>query len=411
MTVTIRRLTGPDEFPAMSRNDMRAFSTDRPMDEIVEAAARMLGAGGGERVWVGDDGGEIVSNIGTIPFELTMPGRRVTPVAGITWVAVSPTHRRQGLMRRGMDAAVADARARGETMALLYASEASIYRRVGFGMATHMRSVAIDVRRTSLERRTNSTAASTARLRYVDTAEAGETLPAIFDRGRPGSPGVISRHPGWWTHHVADPPRATDGMSAPFVVVHPDGYVRYRSRERWIESDPQHLIEIDELLALTDDAHTALWGFMLDLDLVSEVVVPRFALDDPLIWRLTNPRALRTTAVNDAIWVRVLDTAAALSARRYATRSEVVLEIVGGGPRVAGRWHLDGGPDHAACSSSRGEVDITLDAADLGSIVLGGVSPEALRRAGRVAEHRPGESARLAAMFASDPLPFCTTAF
>lgn len=310
-------------------------------------------------------------------------------------------------MRQGMDVAVADATARGETMAILYASEASIYRRVGYGVSTQFRAVSIDVRRTALLK--PSTSAS--QLRYLSPDQAGEVLPTIFDRNRTRMPGHISRYPGWWRFYVAAPPAPTDGMSSTYVVAHPDGYVRYRTKERWTDANPNHRIEVEELVAVTDEAHAALWHFLLTLDLVQEVVVPRMALDDPLPWRLTNPRAVQTTAIVDGLWTRVLDTAAVLSARRYATRSEVVIEVVGGGPGVAGRWHLEGGTDHAACTSSRAEVDITLDAADLGSIVLGGVSPEALRRAGRVIEHRAGESVRVASMFASHPLPFCTTEF
>jgi len=407
MAVTIRKLAGPDEFPAMSLNDTRAFSSDRPLSDLIEGAGRMYAAGGGERVWVGDEGGEIVSNIGIVPFELTMPGGSLTPVAGVTWVGVSPTRRRQGLMRRSMDVAVADATARGETLAILYASEASIYRRVGYGVSTQFRTVSIDARRTELVR--PSTTA--AQLRYLLPEQAGELLPAIFDRNRIGMAGHISRYPGWWQFHVTAPPTPTDGMSQTYLVAHPDGYVRYRTKERWTDFVPDHLVQVDELVAVTDEAHTALWEFLLSLDLVQEIVVPRFALDDPLPWRLTNPRAIRTTALVDGLWTRVLDTAAALSARRYATRSEVVIEVVGGGPGVAGRWRLEGGSDHAACAASRADVDITVTAADLGSILLGGISPEMLRRAGRLVEHRAGESARLTSMFASDPLPFCTTEF
>ena len=45
-------------------------------------------------------------------------------------------HRRQGLLRRMMDALVDDAVADDEPVAMLTASEGSIYERFGFGIST-----------------------------------------------------------------------------------------------------------------------------------------------------------------------------------------------------------------------------------------------------------------------------------
>ncbi len=71
-------------------------------------------------------------------------------MAGMTWVSVAPTHRRQGLLRRLVDAVHADADERGEPMAGLQASEAAIYERFGYGAATRWRHVEIDRRRVQI---------------------------------------------------------------------------------------------------------------------------------------------------------------------------------------------------------------------------------------------------------------------
>src|SRR5438270_8072415 len=53
------------------------------------------------------DGGRIVATAGAFPFDLTLPGDRTTPMEGVTWVGVLPTHRRRGIltamMRRQLD--------------------------------------------------------------------------------------------------------------------------------------------------------------------------------------------------------------------------------------------------------------------------------------------------------------------
>ena len=69
-------------------------------------------------------------------FQLSVPGQEMLPAAGVTYVAVLPTHRRRGvlssLMRRQLD----DVRDRGEPLAILWASEAVIYGRYGYGRAS-----------------------------------------------------------------------------------------------------------------------------------------------------------------------------------------------------------------------------------------------------------------------------------
>ena len=56
--------------------------------------------------------------------------------AGVTIIGVLPTHRRRGYLRAMMRSLIDDARARGEPVAVLWATEDTIYGRFGFGMAS-----------------------------------------------------------------------------------------------------------------------------------------------------------------------------------------------------------------------------------------------------------------------------------
>ena len=58
------------------------------------------------------------------------------PAAGVTFVAVMPTYRRQGVLSSLMRRQLADVRDRGEPLAILWASEAVIYGRYGYGRAS-----------------------------------------------------------------------------------------------------------------------------------------------------------------------------------------------------------------------------------------------------------------------------------
>ena len=44
-------------------------------------------------------------------------------------------------------------------------------------------------------------------------------------------------------------------------------------------------------------------------------------MDEPVRWRLADPRQLRTVGIEDRLYVRILDTAAAFEARGYQGRA------------------------------------------------------------------------------------------
>src|SRR5260370_6289105 len=69
-------------------------------------------------------------------FQLSVPGQEVLPAAGVSFVAVLPTHRRRGVLRSMMRRQLADIRRRGEPLAVLWASESVIYSRYGYGRAS-----------------------------------------------------------------------------------------------------------------------------------------------------------------------------------------------------------------------------------------------------------------------------------
>src|SRR5689334_20136010 len=87
-----------------------------------------------DRVLAAFDGGRAVGCAASWPLRMTIPGGEL-PAAGVTWVAVLPSHRRRGLLREFMRRQLDDLHARGEPLAVLTASEAAIYGRFGYGIA------------------------------------------------------------------------------------------------------------------------------------------------------------------------------------------------------------------------------------------------------------------------------------
>jgi predicted acetyltransferase len=192
----------------------------------------------------------------------------------------------------------------------------------------------------------------------------------------------------------------------------PDGYVTYRIKEGDGEGD--NTLFLSEVISVDADVEAALYQFAFDVDLTDKFVLRFEPVDSPLPWRLRDQRAYHAMGVWDFLWVRVLDTAAALSARRYAGEGSIVIEVVDAfrpDGAAAGRFRLDGGPDGATCAADNGaDADITTTVDALGSAYLGGVRWTTLAGAGRVSG-TPEALQRADAMFASTPLPFCNTGF
>jgi len=356
------------------------------------------------------DGGRVVATAGAYSFDLTVPGGAQLPMAGVCCVTVHPTHRRRGLLRRMVDAQLDDVAARGEPLAGLTASEASIYERFGYGTATFTTRWELE----SDHARLQPTPVSNGSVRIVDAAAAATAAHAVYSRIAPTRVGELARPAAWW------PRLFRPGERGPrfFTVVHdgpdgtPDAFARYVLEDRWPDGVAANTLRVLEIQAVDAEAEASMWSYLFGVDLVGTITAGERPVDDPLRWRLPDARRLRVRQLRDHLWVRVLDVATALSARTYGAHDALVLEVVDGfRPANSGRWLLDGGPDGATCTRTDRAADLVLHAADLGALYLGGVPASTLAAAGRVREITSGAVARGDALFLVQPSPWCTTHF
>jgi predicted acetyltransferase len=366
-----------------------------------------------ERSLAAFDGQAMVGETMVASFHLTVPGG-VLPTAGVTSVAVSPTHRRRGVMtaltRRQLD----DVRERGEPLAALYASESAIYGRFGYGLASFKAEIGIERAHTAFAGPEHEPRS----IRVISKEEALAAYPAVFETVRPHRPGFHDRNEAWWQYNFQDPERGhhRQGFNSYIYALcdgpeGPDGYVVYRTKNDWDGGHPNGILEVVEQIAANTDAYAALWRYCFDVDLMARTSAWMRPIDEPLMHMLADPRRLRFT-VQDGLWVRLVDVPGALAGRRYLAEGKLVLEVKD--PFCSwneGRYELVGGPDGAECSSSDAEPDLVLSAADLAALYLGGVRFDTLRQAGRVLENVAGAVRRADAMFTWDPPPWCPDMF
>jgi predicted acetyltransferase len=374
-----------------------------------------------DRVRVGHDGGEIVVGGRAYSMAMTVPGGEHLGAAGIAWVSVSPTHRRRGLLRALMDELVADARSRGEALAILTASEGGIYRRFGFGVATRWQQLSIDRPRARLlPELVPDPDELASRCRFIDLADAYEPVARVHDRVRAVRPGVVTRPESLFRCTLLTAAQDAPGAHRRVVVHHderdrPDGYAIWTAEQAWrLDGTPDSTLTLHELVAVDGAALRALWSLVLGVDLVATVVVRNRPVDDPLPMMLADVRAAAVTLVRDGVWARVLDVATALAARRSMIDGGLVLEVVtpdGGDDPAAGRWRWESGPAGSSCSRTDASPRLTVGLAALGALLLGGTSCRALHDAGLVDEHLPGGVDEADALFTWPTAPWAITNF
>jgi predicted acetyltransferase len=354
-----------------------------------------------------------ISTCGAYSRTLTVPGGSV-PAAAVTVVTVQPSYRRRGLLTEMMKHQLQDVAQRGnEPVALLWASEAAIYGRFGYGPAGPRLHLTGKTKATAFRPDVDLGPGS------VGEVERDQAIPIIkrLHQGLlPNRVGALNRDDNWWVVKWHDPEQWRHGASAYRFALHydkrgrPDGFVSFRVKTRWEESDSAAEVAIDEIDASNAAARAALWRFVLDLDLVRTFSVDS-APDEPLRYLVNDLRSVKA-GVQDGTYARLVDVPRALAARRYLSELDVIIRVED--PllsRNTGSIRLEADSDGAVVTKSRRKPDLIMDVRELSAIYLGGTPLLALTRAGLVAERTKGAAAATAGAFGWSQPPFCPDFF
>ena len=216
------------------------------------------------------DGDRLVGTAATWSMTLSVCGGTV-PMAGLTMVSVRASHRRRGVLRRMIAAHLADARGRGEPVSGLWASDARIYGRFGYGVAAEG------------DELTAGSDDGFARGRLLDDVEvlgdeaAARLLPPVYAAALDRRPGMFARSDGWWHwRRIADRPDLKGDRTPRRHAIcrragEATGYVVYRQHLAFEEGRPAGTVDLEELVALDARAEASLWHHACHLDLFPRV--------------------------------------------------------------------------------------------------------------------------------------------
>jgi predicted acetyltransferase len=344
---------------------------------------------------------QLVGTADAVTSGLTLPGGTVVGHAAVTHVGVLPSFTRKGIATDLMRHQLHDVAARGETVATLRASEATIYERYGYGVASSSQSIEVHTARAEL--RPGLGAGGPVRL--LDAKGVWELLPRIYTENRPSRPGTIDRPDVWWQGVRL----RTESSPQPwYVAVHGEpgaetGFARYRpiDTDKWFVSD-QRTIVVEDFFAPDTKTYLGLLRFLLGLDLIDRVLFWMLPLDDPLPWLLLDRRAARVTATHDETWLRVVDVEKALSARQYQGTGDVVVAV--DDPLLpANSITVAITGDGAEQTDRRPQVHV--GAAGLAAVLLGGATWRSLAVAGLAHTDDPAALAAAERLFAVREAP------
>ena len=391
------RAPRPDDLEALVALDFRNFGATVEEGDVDEVRHEL----DLDRFLVAWDGAQMVGAAGSFDLELTLPGPSTVPMSGVTWVSVAASHRRRGVAGRLMAGLDELSAGFGEPILGLTASEGGIYERFGYGVSTRIRVIEIERHRATIDPRWEPEP-----VELVIGQDRADDLIERYDRFRRTRVGEVSRPDPLFRSMTLDRKKPT------FAALHPDGYAIYSVEPRWNDGHPAHQLHLTELVAITPEAHLALWNLVLSVDLVGSIRCLRsVALDDPLPQLLTDQRAVRTTDLNDGLWLKVTDPARCFAARTYRVDDRLCIGVVESIDDLRAGGHAE---QVVAVGSDGGRLvdeapDLVATRAALGPLLVGGGASRQARAGRLLAE--PAILERADALLGTGVAAHCTSPF
>lgn len=361
------------------------------------------------------ENGTIIAGTGSDVLELTLPGLQTVNVARITHTGVRATERKRGVVTAVWEHQLRDLAARREALAIFTTSGPGIYHRLGYNPSTVAVEVEFDPAHAQLHRRQPE---SNFTLTLATATDAAAVMRTVFDEHRRTQPGQVSRRDSFWRRWLRDedPYRPAASLSERFVWLcvdpgrNPRGYLTYRLAYGHPRDQPVSALVVEDLVATCDEARRVMWAHCARFEQAALVRAENVPADEPLTWMIADPRRLLFRRTRDFLWIRPVDVARALSARRYAVSGSLVLELSDPVlPGNSGTFELEGGPDGAVCRRTTRSPGIALEISDLSAVYLGGFTFTSLARAGNIREVSHGAIQRADSMFSCSPAPWTVT--
>jgi len=332
----------------------------------------------------------IVAGLARVPMAQWFGGKRV-PSLGVAGVCVAPEARGQGLALSLMTDALREARRGGLALSALYPASLSLYRALGYELAGYHCRYELRLKDCPRSRESVPLRAATA----ADTS----AIEQVYDERAQQLAGYLARGAYIWNRVRGreEPARATV-VEAPDGRI--DGYV-YISQQRGHES--HHDLKLNDFVARSPAAIARLLEYLASHRSTAEKATFYGGPADARLYAFAE-HAL-SVATQKYWMLRIVDVAAALSARGYGARSGEYRLAVDDAllPENRGTYRLIVEDGHARVEASADEPALRLGVGALAALYTGFSSATELASAGLV-QGSPRELTRFSDLFAG-PAP------
>ncbi|WP_331716038.1 GNAT family N-acetyltransferase [Tessaracoccus coleopterorum] len=316
-------------------------------------------------------------------------GRGPHPAVIINTVGVLPSHRRRGLLKEMMRRQLDLAAERGESIAVLTASEATIYGRFGFAPASRAQEFEIDTGRFAFR---DGVEVAEGPVEFVHpsflAAHWARVTTAHQARHR-GAIGHLEAHrlvdTGAWDPAAAGPSkdlRAVAHFDTDGVV---DGFALFKFKG-WDEAPRA---EVQKMCAPDVTVERALWRALAGMDLI-RTLTHEGSTGDPLPLSLADARAVKVKGVGDWVWLRLLNLPTAVAGRAFDADGRLVIRVDDAMGYADGTWLLSVTDGVGICERSDAEPAVRLDVDTLALLWHGDRGAQEVARAGLVSGSADG---------------------
>ncbi len=354
------------------------------------------------------DDGQLATAYAAWPFTMRMNGAAMR-VAGVTTVSTDPLFRRRGNLRAIMETDFRRRHEQGEPIAALYASQAAIYQRYGYGVVSTHHRYTTEPR---FLRFTDHQAASGS-LRESSHDEF-PLLVELYRRFREQRTGYLHRGAPMWEANVLAPPAKGDRLT---ILIYeeegqPLGYMVFTSGPGVAPGNgPAQQIQVRDLSWLTPAAYRACWEHLARFDLVNRIIWGVVPADDPLPYLLLEPRMLHDES-HDGIYGRVIDVDRAFSGRGYGSDGWLTFGVIDPlCPWNEGTWLLETSGAETSVTRTRRQADFVAPVSTLAMLLFGEISVSEAWRMGRLEASADAALARGDALLRTRFRPFCADHF
>lgn len=357
------------------------------------------------------DGAKMAASFSAVPFTMRANGAAVA-LAGVSTVGTLPQYRRQGLVRRITNQAFKDMRERGQAVAALWASQAAIYQRYGYAMASVLRHYRVDTADIAFFDGDEGG----SRVELTDAASSYEDFKRVYIRFIERRMGYLHRARALWLNNALEERKADGPVRVALsrdASGEADGYAIYTLRAgQWDHASRGQELVVRDLAWLTPDAYRSLWGYFKRHDLVGSIRWQSAPADDPAEELFMEPRLLHAQD-HEGIWLRVVDVPRALGERGWSVDGEATLHVEEDplAPWNGGTWRIEAAGGVAAVERADGaSADAALSVKALASLYAGRRSARELVACGMLRGDARAVQ-RLDALFATHHAPHCPDHF